>query len=142
MTRSRRDRELPARVNRLRQRIEEWRRQGEPRAMPGGLWDAAVSLARAHGICPISRALRIDYGGLKRRTMERGRGVPHRDRPLRFVELGGGPWRGGPATDGAPDLTKTTVELWAADGSRLVVRFREETGMDVIAVAASLWKSR
>jgi hypothetical protein len=134
--------ELPARVNRLRQRIEEWRRRGEPGAMPRELWDAAVCLARVHGICPISRALRIDYGGLKRRMMGTRPGAIRRNGSPRFVELGGGHWLGDPPFRSAAGPASTTVELWAGDGSRLVIRLLEPDGAEVLTLAASLWKNR
>ena len=129
-------RELPAGVTRLRRRIEEWRRRGEPRTMAPELWAAATVLAKVHGICPISRALGIDYGGLKRR-MGGGIGRGRRRGSPRFVEV-----------DGAPSLgsafasASTTVELWSADGSRLVIRLREGAGTDLLSLAASLWQRR
>ena len=60
---------LPASVSRVRVRVERWRDQGVNRwRMPEELWGDAVSLARSHGIAPIARALRLDYGSLKKRV--------------------------------------------------------------------------
>jgi hypothetical protein len=128
--------DLPAGVTRLRQRIEAWRRRGEPRAMPPTLWAAAVALAKVHGICSISRVLRIDYGGLKRRMGTRVGRVRRTRRP-RFVEVGDGSSLGS-----ALGTVGTTVELWSADGSRLVIRLREGEGVDLLSLAASLWQRR
>ena len=129
-------RRLPAGVTRLRQRIEEWRRRGEPRAMPAELWSAAAALARVHGLGPISQALRIDYGGLKGRMGE-GAGRGRRTGRLRFVEVGGAP-----SLESALGTASITVELWSGDGSRLVIRLREGEGTDLLSLAASLWQRR
>jgi len=135
-------RDLPARVDRLRRRIEDWRRRGTPKAMPPQLWEAAVSLARAHGVCPISRALRIDYGGLKRRVTDKRVGAVVKRAPARFVEFDAGSLLGRRCLEDPVTPESATVELWACDGSRLVVRLPEHDGTDVLALAASLWKSR
>lgn len=128
---------LPARVSGLRTRIEHWRRHRESRAMPEDLWAAAAALARRHGVSAVSQALRLHYGALKRRVGGGGRGVvPRRKRAARFVEVATGPWLGRPAVEGP------TVELWGADGSRLVIRIAGGEGVDVLAVAAALWKRR
>jgi hypothetical protein len=59
--------------------VERWREQEVCRwRMPEELWDAAVSLARTHGVGPIARALRLDYGSLKKR-MAHGSGCGSED---------------------------------------------------------------
>jgi hypothetical protein len=40
--------------------------------MPEGLWQEAVGLARACGMMPTVRALKIDYGKLKKRVVAAG----------------------------------------------------------------------
>jgi hypothetical protein len=42
--------------------------------MPPALWDAAVSLARTHGVYAIARVLRVSYGTLKQRVEQRPAG--------------------------------------------------------------------
>jgi hypothetical protein len=55
--------------------------------LPEPLWEAAVELAREHGIYSVAHPLRLDYMGLKRRVA----GIPTiRRRPTKtatFVEL-------------------------------------------------------
>ena len=53
----------------VRQRFEQWRerkRRGAP--IPNNLWESAVRLGATHSLCTISRSLRLDYNGLKRRV--------------------------------------------------------------------------
>jgi hypothetical protein len=54
--------------------------------LPDSVWQAAVELAREHGVYSVARHLRLDYTGLKKRLG----GVSHRRRKARkpaFVEL-------------------------------------------------------
>jgi hypothetical protein len=56
------------------------------RKLPDSVWQAAVELAREHGVYSVARHLRLDYGGLKKRLGE----ISHRRRKARkpaFVEL-------------------------------------------------------
>ena len=56
------------------------------RKLPDSVWQAAVELAREHGVYSVAHHLRLDYAGLKKRLG----GVPHRRRKARkpaFVEL-------------------------------------------------------
>jgi hypothetical protein len=57
--------------------------------MPEELWEAAVELARAHGVNPIAETLRLNYYALKRRVKARLAVSTSREssRPT-FVELG------------------------------------------------------
>ena len=52
----------------LAERLEHWRRT-RPRGqwISAELWDAATSLARVHGICPVSSALKLNYYDLQPR---------------------------------------------------------------------------
>jgi hypothetical protein len=57
-------------LERTRRRIERWRdtRPSRHAAMPAALWRAAVVAARRHGLYQTARALRVDYGALKKRV--------------------------------------------------------------------------
>ena len=63
------DRATSIGVAETRRRIARWREtrthRGAP--MPAALWVAATALARQHGLYPTARALRLDYGSLKKR---------------------------------------------------------------------------
>lgn len=110
---------LPARVEAVRQRIEHWRRTRERRTrMPETLWTAAAQLAREHGLWAMSQALRLSYESL-RQSVERSGTEGRRRRGGRagFVELDAQQLMV-PAV-----ATGTVVELSAADGVKLTIRF-------------------
>lgn len=49
--------------------LAQWRAENAaPRPLPGKVWDKAVQLARRYGVGQVARALRLDYGALKRRV--------------------------------------------------------------------------
>jgi len=57
----------PLALERIRQRLERWRRtRAHPRApIPERIWADAVALARQQGLYQTARALPIHYGALK-----------------------------------------------------------------------------
>jgi hypothetical protein len=60
----------PLELEGLHRRIQAWwqTRRGT-RTMPQELWKQASGFAQKLGICKVSRALRVNYGGLKRRVL-------------------------------------------------------------------------
>lgn len=127
---------LPPRVNRVRVRIERWRRQRtQPSPMPEELWASAVSLARRHGVYPIARALRIDYGALKKRITPRPQ-VRSKIRKTEFIELGPAPLLGHLEPAGM------VVELSDEDGAKLVMRLPAGDSVDVERLVAAFWSRR
>ena len=52
----------------LQRQLDQFR-STQPRRtkLPESLWQAAVELARQHGIYPVAHPLRLDYMGLKKR---------------------------------------------------------------------------
>jgi hypothetical protein len=78
---------IPEAIVQLRRQLDQFR-STQPRRtkLPEPLWQAAVELARQHGIYPVAHPLRLDYMGLKRRLD----GVPALRRKASkpaFVEL-------------------------------------------------------
>ena len=126
-----------ARAEEIRRQIEHWRRTRTRQSpMPDELWDAAVDLARELGICPVARALRVDYGGLKRRLAaadEAGDGGVESDA---FVEFEGAELLGTAAPAGLP----VVVEFTGADGARMTIRLPGDEWLDVQGLAASFWR--
>jgi len=53
--------------------------QSQRTKLPEPLWQAAVELARQHGVYPVAHPLRLDYTRLK----ERLGGIPNRSRKAR-----------------------------------------------------------
>jgi hypothetical protein len=79
--------------------------------IPAEVWAGAVALAEKHGICPVARALGLDYGALKSRVgrSEAGPGTP---RPA-FLELS--------PSRTFPQGATTTIEITAPDGARMSI---------------------
>lgn len=100
-------------LEQLRRRFEEFRntRPGHAR-LPESLWAAAAELARRYGVNPTARALRLDYGGLRKRAENQG--GPKRKRtaatPPNFLEF---------VAPGAKAVTNCTVEVESAQGGKL-----------------------
>ncbi len=78
----------PLSIQRVRRRLERWRRtRVHLRApIPKSIWAGAVALARQHGLYQTAQALPINYGVLKRHLEEADRPVGGGTR-ARFVEL-------------------------------------------------------
>lgn len=59
---------IPEPVAQLQRQLEQFR-SGQPgrTKLPESLWQAAVELARQHGVYPVAHPLRLDYTRLKQR---------------------------------------------------------------------------
>jgi hypothetical protein len=77
----------PEAIAQLQRQLDEFRStRPRGRKLPESVWQAAVELAREHGVYSVAHPLRLDYMGLKKRLG----GVTHRRRKARkpaFVEL-------------------------------------------------------
>jgi len=127
---------LPTSVSRVRVRVERWRGHGVNRwRMPEDLWEAAVSLAQSHGIAPIARALRLDYGSLKKRMgRSPGGGFGDRDGVSPFVEID--------PRHLVPASSAVVVELLEVGGSKLVIRLSDRESLDVPALIEAFRQRR
>jgi len=130
------DGELSARVKEIHSRITQWRQTREKRSpMAAELWGAAVALARTEGICPIARALSIDYESLARRVAEAQSGS---DAGVTgggssgFVEISGARILDASAPVG------TTLEICNRDGLRLTLRLAVGDKIDVAELVHGL----
>jgi hypothetical protein len=64
---------IPEPILQLQRQLDQFRStQPHRTGLPETLWQAAVELAREHGLHPVARPLGLDYMGLKRRLA----GVP------------------------------------------------------------------
>jgi hypothetical protein len=129
---------LPADVEGLRRRIDDWRRTRTRRSpMPRQLWEGAVALTRTHGVYPIARALGVNYDSLKRRvvTETSGRGRAEAA-AVSFVEL----------RPSVPfDLSRpaaAVVELSNRGGDKLAIHLSAGGDIDVTSLAAAFWIRR
>ena len=59
---------IPEPIVQLQRQLDQFR-STQPRRtkLPESLWQAAVELARQHGVYPVAHPLRLDYMGLKKR---------------------------------------------------------------------------
>ena len=76
-------------VDSVRKMITDWRLEHKaPIAFPMAVWDQAVQLAKELGVGPTARALKLDYGCLKKRSSSPGGSARPKseDSPL-FFEL-------------------------------------------------------
>jgi hypothetical protein len=151
-------REIPARMESVRRRLERWRGTRRARArIPEPLWGAAVKVAGRYGIHRTAKALRLDYYSLKRRVEREadekkaaGKGVrakraaakmpeARKSRvtsqasagPATFVELAGPAW----AVCG-----ECTLELERPGGTKLRVCLKGVSAADVAAIGRGLWQ--
>jgi len=59
---------IPEPIVQLQRQLDQFRSAQPHRAKtPEGMWQAAVDLARQHGLYAVAHPLRLDYVGLKRR---------------------------------------------------------------------------
>ena len=100
-------------LEQLQRRFEEFRntRPGHAR-LPEDLWAAAAELAKRYGVNPTARALRLEYGGLRKRVENRGQAKRKRApvTPPSFMEF---------VAPGAKAVTNCTVEVESAQGGKL-----------------------
>src|SRR2546423_2564709 len=63
-----RNTQIPEPIAQLQRQLEQFR-STQPRRtkLPESLWQAAVELARQHGVYSVAHPLRLDYMGLKKR---------------------------------------------------------------------------
>ncbi len=125
---------IPAPLEKVRGRFDEWRRTRKVRTrIPDPLWAAAVKMAERYGVHRTARALRIDYYGLKKRVEEKAAsssvaGVA--ENVAAFVELAG-PLPTGPG--------ECLVELEDVGGAKMRVHLTGVEAPDLVALSRSFW---
>ena len=105
---------IPEAITQLQRQLEQFRSTRQARAkLPESLWQAAVELARQHGIYAVAHPLRLDYTRLKQRLD----GIPSRRKPPKpaFVELVGG---------GAATPPECVIEFESADGDKMRIQWK------------------
>lgn len=77
---------IPDAISQLQRQLDQFRSTQQQRTkLPESLWQAAVDLAREHGVYAVAHPLRLDYTRLKERLGGRPRS-PRGSKPA-FVEL-------------------------------------------------------
>jgi hypothetical protein len=78
---------IPEAITQLQRQLEQFRSNQPSRTkLPEALWQAAVELARQHGVYAVAHPLRLDYTRLKQRLAGVASPPPTGNRPA-FIEL-------------------------------------------------------
>ena len=95
-------------------------RQQRRTKLPESLWQAAVELARQHGVHSVAQPLRLDYMGLKKRL---GEPSSHRRKARRpaFVELIAPP---------AAALEECVIEFESSRGAKMRIQWKASAPPD------------
>ena len=105
----------------LQRQLDQFR-STQPRRtkLPEPLWQAAVELARQHGIYPVAHPLRLDYMGLKKRL---GEPSSHRRKAPRaaFVEL---------ITPHPATPEECVIEFESSRGTKMRIQWKATTPPD------------
>jgi hypothetical protein len=116
---------IPEPIERLQRQLDEFRSTRPHRTkLPETLWQAAVELARQHGVYSVAHPLRLDYTGLKKRLD----GVPSPKKKATkpaFVELISAP----PAT-----VADCVIEFESSVGSKMRIQCKASTPPDWISL--------
>lgn len=143
---TKRTRDLPAGLERLRRRFDRWRQTHKARSrISESLWEAAVKLAAQYGLHRTAKALRVDYYSLKKRV--KGDAVVGGARRRAAITAGNALAGGdGPTFLEWPLSSRTgscecTLELEDAGGARMRVHLKGIESLDLAALSRSFWQS-
>ena len=112
---------IPEPIAQLQRRFDEFRSTRLHRTkLPETLWQAAVELAREHGLHPVAHPLRLDYMGLKKR-LEAVPGPQKKVAAPAFVEL----IASHPAT-----ISEYVIEFESSIGSKMRIQWKGSSTPD------------
>jgi hypothetical protein len=116
---------IPEPIAQLQRQLDQFRStQSQRTKLPESLWQAAVALARQHGVYAVARPLRLDYMGLKKR-LGGVSSVRRRAAKPAFVEL----IAPHPAT-----LEDCVIEFESAGGGKMRIHWKAATPPDWAAL--------
>ena len=124
--------ELPARLEGVRRRFEQWRRMRKAPRIPDSLWTAAAQMASRYGISRTAVVLRVNAARLKDHlsSQSAAAGGSETKSAAGFVELT-------PFTRSGS--CECLLELEDGSGAKMRVRL-QSTGMpDLVALSRSFW---
>ena len=112
---------IPGAIEQLQRRFDEFRSTQPHRTrLPEALWQAAVELAREHGLHPVARPLGLDYMGLKGRLAGVPVGGKKATAPA-FVEL----IAAHPAT-----MAECVIEFESSIGGKVRIEWKNSSAPD------------
>ncbi len=116
---------VPEAITQLQRQLEQFRSSRPVRTkLPESLWQAALELARQHGIYAVAHPLRLDYTRLKQRLGGRPSQPRKRNKPA-FVELIG---------DGAAGLPECVIEFESAGGGKMRIQWKAAVPPDWVGL--------
>jgi len=118
---------IPEPIIQLQRQLDQFRSlQPHRTRLPEALWQAAVELARHHGLHAVAHPLRLDYMGLKRR-LAGGAEVRKKKKSASpgFVEL----IAAQPAT-----MADCVIEFESSVGSKMRIQWKASTAPDWISL--------
>jgi hypothetical protein len=140
--------DIPKDIQKVLRRLKRWRSSRTGRLpIPQRLWAAAVGLAREHGVFHTAKALRLEYGKLKRllesshSVAPSGRAKAPRGRrrsarslppPAAFLELMTSPTAG---------LCECLIELEGRRG-KMRIQWKGTSAPDLSGLSRALWESK
>jgi hypothetical protein len=128
--------DIPDEMRAVHGRFLQWRKSHTGRLpIPEPLWTAAAEVAREYGVFRTAKVLSLEYGKLKRLTMEsrtgRGRTARLSAPPAAFVELLS------PGTSGSAECL---IELEGPRG-KMRILWKGSTTPDLAGLSRVLWES-
>ena len=130
---TRKARNLPARLEGVRQRFERWRRTRKAHArIPDSLWTSAAIMADAYGISRTAAVLRVNYHVLKKHLGHKKAAADRTEAEgeARFIEL---------APFAASSPCEFFLELEDAGGAKMRVRLQGVGMPDLAALSQGFW---
>ena len=104
---------IPEPVAQLQRQLEQFRNARPGRTkLPESLWQAAVELARQHGVYPVAHPLRLDYTRLKKRLGGSPTARRKSAKPA-FVEL---------VAPARAQLEECVIEVESSGGSKMRIQ--------------------
>ena len=134
-------RDLPARLEAVRRRFEQWRGTRKAHArIPDSLWDAAVVVADRHGVSRTANVLAVNYDALKKRLGRKTAAAGRREAEgkTRFIELT-------PLASSPPFASAGSGECFMEledGGAKMRVRLQGVGTPDLSALVQSFWNRR
>ena len=124
--------EIPVGMRRVCRRFERWRKAHTTRLpIPEALWAEAAKAAREHGVFRAAKALRLEYGKLKRMAEAGPEPVRPTMPPATFLELMP------PQTVG---LAECLIELEGPRG-KMRIQWKGATAPNLAGLSRVLWES-
>ena len=106
---------IPEPIAQLQRQLEQFRSSQPGRTkLPESLWQAAVELARQHGVYAVAHPLRLDYTRLKQRLGGTANRVRKENKPA-FIEFLGGC---------SATLPECVIEFESATGNKMRIQWR------------------